>query len=113
MTNEENNETTKRPNLLSDLLNNRDEVSVRYIPHVNTESEPDVAPVDTSSDRDFSTTADPHKVGPEGESQQSWTKGEQVRSFTPSPDPTPSQTKKVLRPGSSNVEDNPGSTTQW
>src|SRR5487761_108589 len=109
MTQDENE--NRIPKSLADLLEkSQPNVEVHYIKHLQDES-PDIAPVDTSSDRDQSPEQDPRCVGPEGESQQNWSKSEQVKSHTPSPDPVPSQTSKILQPGPKDPAANPQSET--
>lgn len=107
---QENNENG-RPKSLADLLaRSQPEVSVKYIRHLNDES-PDVAPVDTSSDRDQSSSQDPRSVASgEAESLQTWRPGEDVHARPTLTGGNP-QSSKTMRPGPSDPSANPQSET--
>ena len=120
MLNDEN-ENNRRPKSLADLLEaSKPSVSVKYLPHLGEQSQPEgtdgveVAPADTSSNRDMSSDQDPRSVSTaEPKSLQNSDSDEVVKSSSPDPQAVPSLTRKILRPGSSQADDNPGSTTQW
>ena len=97
MTNENNDENNRRPKSLVDLLEqSKPSVSVKYIPHLGEQSQPegadavDVSP-DASPSRDQSPDQDPRSVK-SGEAESLQNSDPVVKASTPMPD-TPSQTQ--------------------